>query len=98
MADDKHNLDVTSSDIYAGTSSLTTNGAAIGSSINDLCELILQADPGNAVNILIGSSTAQTWVMEPGDTFNCPVRNPSKIYAKSASSTATINYVGRKGT
>lgn len=90
-------LDRRSNAIYFVTGTLTTAAAALGSSTQDLTELVIQADPDNAVNILIGSSTSQGWKLQPGDQFNIPVRNPSLIYGKSASSTATYSLFGRYG-
>jgi hypothetical protein len=91
------NLLETSGSVYSKRTALTTVAVAIGSNIEDLTELIIQADPSNTVNILIGSATDQSWVMLPSDTFKLPVRNPGVVWAKSASSTANVNVFGRKG-
>lgn len=92
------NLLDTSSTVYSVRTALTTVAVPIGSSIEDLTELIIQADPNNSVDIEIGSATDQSWVLPPGDTFKLPVRNPGVVYAKTVSSTGNVNVFGRKGT
>lgn len=86
-----------SSTIYCASSSLTTAAVAIGSPVQNLTELVIQAHPDNTANVLIGSSTTQAYVLQPGGEFNCPIRNPSLIYAKMASGTGTLNLIGRSG-
>lgn len=94
MADD---LTRTSRDPYAVTLTATTTAAPIGASTQNLIEVLIQAHPDNTVDVLIGSPTVQCWVLEPGDVVNWPIRNPSLIYAKTASSTAVVNLIGRGG-
>lgn len=90
-------LIATSRDPYAATITATTTAVPVGSSLKDLTELMIQADPDNTVDVLIGSSTVQCWKLEPGDVLNCPIRNPALIYAKTGSSTAVVNVLGRGG-
>lgn len=83
---------------YAVTITATTTAAPIGSSTEDLVEVMIQADPDNgSVDVLIGSPTVQCWKLEPGDVVNWPIRNPALIYAKTASGTAVVNLIGRGG-
>lgn len=91
------NLAERSATIYAVQTDLTTSAAPLGSSVEDLTELVIQADPDNTVDILIGSSLVQCWKLEPGDQFSAPIRNPALIWGKTGSSTATCNLIGRKG-
>lgn len=93
---DRHDLDRTSSGLYAATGGLTTTATALGSSTEDLTELIIQNDPASASAIKIGTSAVQCWTIEAGGDFNCPVRNPALIWAKAVTSTATYNLIGRK--
>lgn len=90
-------IDEVSREPYCAQASLTTSAAALGSSTQDLTELLIQADPENAVPVLIGSATTQAYKLMPGDVINFPIRNPALIYGKTASSTATVNLLGRKG-
>ncbi len=90
-------LDVVSREPYCAQASLTTSAAALGSSLQDLTELLIQADPANEVPALIGSPSVQAFKLMPGDVINFPIRNPALIYGKTASGTATVNLLGRKG-
>ena len=90
-------LDEISSDVYCAQASLTTSATALGSSLQVLTELLIQADPDNAVDVLIGSATTQAYKLKPGDVMNFPIKNPALIYGKTGSSTATVNLLGRKG-
>jgi hypothetical protein len=58
-------------------------------------ELILQADPGNTDNILIGNATAQVIVLEPGDDFTIALENPAECSHKAASGNQRLNFLGR---
>src|SRR5438046_1212150 len=55
----------------------------------------LQNDPDSTVSILIGNSTLQPMELVPGDSATLNVTNLNIIYYKSASSTATFNYLAR---
>jgi hypothetical protein len=90
-------LDETSEGVYFVTGTLTTSATALGSATQNLTELVIQASPSNAVNIVIGDAASQGWVLVPGDEFNCPVKNPALIFGKAASSTATYSLFGRVG-
>jgi hypothetical protein len=87
-----------SSGIYASRVVVTTGAAvALGSTSEDLTELIVQAHPTNSANVEIGSASVQCWVLEPGDAFNCPIRNPRLLCGKATAGSQTINVIGRKG-
>ena len=83
--------------VYAAQTTLTTTAQPLGSSNEDLTELVIQADPDNIVDILIGSSAVQCWKMSNGTEFNCPIRNPALLYGRTASGTAVCNLIGRMG-
>ena len=90
-------IDQTSERLYFVTGSLTTTAAALGSNLQSLTELVIQADPGNTVDILIGDASTQGWKLIAGAEFSCPIRNPGLIYGKTASGTATYSLFGRFG-
>ena len=90
-------IDQTSSKIYFRTGSLTTVAAALGSASVDLVEMIIQADPDNSADILLGDATSQGWRLEPGDVQPFPVSNPALIYGKASTGTATYALFGRYG-
>ena len=83
-----------SATLYAGTTTLSTTGAAIAGS-QAVREVLLQNDPDNSVDILVGSSSAQTIQLRPGDVLILAVANLATVYAKAVSGTATVNYLGR---
>lgn len=82
---------------YAATITATTTAAAVGSSLQTLVEVLIQADPNNSNDVLLGNATTQCWRLEAGDTISWPIRNPALIYAKTESGTAVVNLVGRGG-
>lgn len=90
-------IDNTSERIYFVTGTLTTTAAALGVSTASLTELVIQADPDNTVDILIGDATTQGWKLIAGAEFSCPIRNPALIHGKTGSGTATYSLFGRFG-
>lgn len=96
MANDR-DITQTSRAPYAKRTALTTAAVAIGDSTATLTELMIQADPDNTTNVLLGDATAQVWVLQPGQEIVWPVRNPALIFGKMASSTGNVNLIGRYG-
>jgi hypothetical protein len=75
----------------AGQLSATTAPAALGA---QACSAVLvQADPGNSQNVLIGDSANQFVVLQAGKALVVPCANVSQIYAKSASGTQAVNWL-----
>ncbi len=54
--------------------------------------VILQSDPDNTDDMLIGDTGAQTIQLTPGQSFAFDIRNTVKIFAKSVSGTPVLNY------
>lgn len=80
--------------LYAGTSTLSTSAAAIGSS--QACTAVLvQSDPTNTVDMVMGNASTQPIRLVPGQTILIPVTNINLVYAKSISSTPTLNWLAR---
>jgi hypothetical protein len=75
----------------AGQLAATTTAAALGSQV--CIAVLVQNDPGNSVNVLIGNSTAQYVALQPGQCITIPCSNVSEIYAKTASSTGNVNWL-----
>lgn len=84
----------TSSTLYAGTLTTSTSAAALAAS-QAVREVLVQNDPDNSADVLIGTSSAQTIQLRPGQSIVIPVANLATVYAKSVSGTPTINYLGR---
>ena len=84
----------TSATLYAGTLTTSTSAAALAAS-QAVREVLVQNDPDNSADVLIGTSSAQTIQLRPGQSIVIPVANLATVYAKSVSGTPTINYLGR---
>ena len=54
--------------------------------------VILQSDPDNTDDILIGDTGAQTLQLQPGQSFAFDIRNTVTIFAKSVSGTPVLAY------
>lgn len=91
-------IDQTSEKMYFITGSLSTSAAALGSPTQNLTELVIQADPDNTANLVIGDASTQGWKILPGGEFNCPIKNPGLIFGKAASGTVNYSMFGRAGT
>ena len=58
-------------------------------------ELVVQSDPGNTVNVLVGNNSSQYVVLEPGDSITLCVSNANLVYHKATSASATLNILAR---
>jgi hypothetical protein len=75
----------------SGTVALTATPGALTSQVCSVA--LIQADPGNTVNIVIGSSTTQKFVLQPGQSVSVPCSNLNQIYAATVSSTGNLNWL-----
>lgn len=83
-----------SATLVPGTAALTTSAAAISTSAT-VQEVLVQSDPANSADVLVGDSSAQPIRLRPGQSLVIPVANLATVYAKAATGTATLNYLGR---
>lgn len=59
-------------------------------------EVIVQADPDNSTNALVGNSSNQYVKLVPGQGVSIPINNLGAIYVKMESATTgTINWIAR---
>lgn len=87
----------TSSLIRAGQKTgITTTAGAVSTTEASGREFLVQSDPANTTNVLVGNDTAQNVVLTPGQSINIPVLNLSRIFVKMASGTGTVNWLGRE--
>jgi hypothetical protein len=70
-----------------------TTGAAITSTKTPCNGVLVQNDPDNSVDILVGDSAAQTIQLTPGSSIWIAIDDASKVFTKTVSSTATINFL-----
>ncbi len=75
----------------AGQLAATTTAAALGS--QPCSSVVVQNDPGNSVNVLVGDATNQYFVLQPGQALSIPCGNVSQVYAKTASATGNVNWI-----
>jgi hypothetical protein len=68
---------------------VTTTPAALPSQVCN--QAIIQADPGNTDNVLLGDSSNQYYVLQAGKAIALPCSNVNQLYRKSASGTQKVN-------
>lgn len=76
----------------AGQMVATTTPAVIET--NTPCKtLLIQADPGNTPDILLGTSSGQYIRLTPGASIEITVTNTNQIYVTSSSAAGTVNWL-----
>ncbi len=78
-------------DIDVETNAAVGVGAAAITAKDHCLSILIQADPDNTDDVFIGSSAAQVIQLLAGGSMTSGVTDPSKIFAKSASGTQTLN-------
>ena len=79
--------------LVTGSVTADTNATALPSQA--CSQVLIQNDPDNTVNLLLGNATLQPIDLVPGATVTLNVQNLNVIYYKAASATATLNYLAR---
>jgi hypothetical protein len=75
-----------------GTLTASSTPAAIAGS-TACSAVIVQNDPGSAVNVGVGDSTNQYFQLRPAQAITIPCSNLNKVYVATASGTATVNFL-----
>lgn len=70
-----------------------TTAAAIVSSPTACFGVLVQNDPDNTVDILVGGAAAQPIQLSPGSAQWFGVNDAALVYTKSISGTANVNYL-----
>lgn len=83
-----------SATLYAGTLTTSTTAAALAAS-QAVSEVLIQNDPDNTIDVLVGNAAAQPIQLKPGQSITIPVANLATVFVKSVSGTPTVNYLGR---
>ena len=82
--------------LYAGEKTgITASAVQISTTTNNIREVLVQADPGNTTNMLIGNVDSQEVVLTPGQSVTIPIISLSLVYVKMSSSTGTVNWLAR---
>lgn len=73
------------------------NGTAVQVSTTtaNIREALIQSDPSNTTNLLVGNVTAQELVLTPGQSVTIPIISLSLIWVKMGSGTGTLNWLAR---
>ena len=80
--------------LFAGTLTTSTTATVLAAS-QPVFEVLVQSDPDNTVDILVGTRQAQVIQLKPGQALTIPTSNLNRVYATAASSTPTLNYIAR---
>lgn len=79
-----------------GNVQLNTTTTAAQMSSNVTKEVVVQADPTNTANIMIGNSAANcTFALLPGSAISLPVTNTNLVFHRAASGTQKVNFLWR---
>ena len=82
--------------LYSGEKTgITTTAVQVSTTEKNIREALIQADPSNTTNVLIGNVDAQEVVLTPGQSITIPIISLSLVYAKMASGTGIVNYLAR---
>ena len=79
--------------IQAGTTSTSTSAAAIVSSSTPCRAVVLQSDPDNTTDILIGDAASQVIQLTPGQSISLRVDNLNKVWADAVSGTPDLRWI-----
>lgn len=86
----------TSGRLWAGeTTGITSTPIPVSTVTPNIRETLIQSDPANTTNMLIGTDLAQEVVLTPGQSITIPVISLSLIYLKMASGTGVANWIAR---
>jgi hypothetical protein len=77
-----------------GTNTLSTTAEVLATSAVTW-ECLVQNDPDNTVDFLVGSATTQNIQLSPGQSITLPVQDVSLIWADAVSGTPVANYLCR---
>jgi hypothetical protein len=76
-----------------GTLTATSTPAPLNGGQALLCQAVLvQNDPGSAVNIRVGNASSQSVALRPGEEEVIPVNDVQEIYVKTDSGSARVNW------
>lgn len=85
----------------AADKTVTTTPAALAAAasldVHGVDEIVLQNDPASTPAVLVGDSTRQTLSLAVGASLSLSLRDPTQVFVKTASGSATLHviYLGR---
>jgi hypothetical protein len=72
-----------------------TTAGPVSTTSRNCREAIIQSDPTNTTNVLVGDSLAQRVVITPSQSITIPIISLSRVYVKMASGTGIVNWLAR---
>jgi len=73
------------------TETKTLTGTAAALADVTCVGVLIQADPDNTTDMLVGDDAAQVIQLTPGQSFSMTISNTSLIYAKAVSGSPVLN-------
>ncbi|MEO6027705.1 MAG: hypothetical protein ABIR79_12640 [Candidatus Binatia bacterium] len=80
----------------SGTKSCATSAAALVASATPVLSVALR-NSSSTISVVLGNSTAQDFTLLPGASISFDIADLAKIYCKTTSSTATLEYFAVQG-
>ena len=81
--------------VFSGSKNDVDTTAAQVTANQSCREVLLQADSENTVDVLVGNNSEQNFKLYPGFGIVISLNNVNLLYVKTASSTATVNWIAR---
>lgn len=78
---------------FGGTLTATTDAQNLPA--RNCLEVMVMADPDNAVDVFVGPAEAQPFQLQPGASLTVEVSSTSLVFVRSASSTAVVAWAAR---
>lgn len=94
IGDDGSLMLAVSTQIYTGQKTAAVTGEALSTS-QPCREVLVQADPTNVVDVIIGNATNQFVHLVPGSYITIPIADVSLVYVRVVSGTAIVNWLAR---
>ena len=81
--------------LFTGQVTGVTTAAQQLNATQNCREVMIQNDPANTGNLIVGTSTAQYITLTPGQAVTLPIISLTLIYVKMSTGTGTINWLCR---
>lgn len=82
--------------LYSGEKTgITTTAVQVSTTEKNIREALIQSDPANTTNVLVGNVDGQYLKLTPGQGTTIPIISLSLVYVKMVSGTGTVNYLAR---
>lgn len=87
----------TSGRLFTGQKTgITTAPVQLGDgTLSNIREIMIQSDPTNAGNLIVGTILNQYIVLTPGQAITLPIISLTLIYVRMSTGTGTANWLAR---